>query len=39
LPSLSTEDVFMIVAKEIDISYEAMIGKILDSALKRYNLN
>ena len=39
LPSLSTEDVFMLVAKQIGISYEAMIGKILDSALKRYNLN
>jgi len=39
LPSLSTEDVFMLVAKEIGITYEQMIGKILDSALKRYNLN
>jgi D-alanine-D-alanine ligase len=39
LPSLSTEDVFMLVAKNIGISYEQMIGKILDSALKRYNLN
>ncbi len=39
LPSLSTEDVFMIVAKEIGISYEEIIGKILNSALKRNNLN
>ena len=38
LPSLSTEDVFMLVAKNIGISYEQMIGKILDSALRRYNL-
>lgn len=39
LPSLSTEDVFMMVAKEIGISYEEMIGKILNSALKRHNLS
>jgi len=39
LPSLSTEDVFMVVAKEIGISYEEVIGKILNSALKRHNLN
>jgi len=39
LPSLSTEDVFMVVAKEIGISYEEIIGKILNSALKRHNLN
>lgn len=39
LPSLSTEDVFFIVAKEIGITYEEMIGKILNSALKRYSLN
>ena len=39
LPSLSTEDVFMFVAKGIGISYEDIIGKILNSALKRYNLN
>jgi D-alanine-D-alanine ligase len=39
LPSLSTEDVFMVVAKEIGISYNEVIGKILNSALKRYNLN
>jgi len=39
LPSLSTEDVFMLVAKEIGVTYEQMIGKILESAIKRYNLN
>lgn len=39
LPSLSTEDVFMVVAKEIGISYEEVIGEILKSAFKRYNLN
>jgi len=39
LPSLSTEDVFMLVAKQIGITYEQIIGKILDSALKRNGLN
>jgi D-alanine-D-alanine ligase len=39
LPSLSTEDVFMTVAKEVGITYEEMIGKILRSALERYSLN
>lgn len=39
LPSLSTEDVFKMVAEEIGISYEQIIGKIIDSALTRNNLN
>ena len=39
LPSLSTEDVFMLIAKQIGITYPEMIGKILNCALKRYNLN
>jgi D-alanine-D-alanine ligase len=39
LPSLSTEDVFMLVAKNIGITYEEMIGKIVNSALKRHHLN
>lgn len=39
LPSLSTEDVFMLVAKAIGISYEEMIGRILECALNRHNLN
>lgn len=38
LPSLSTEDVFMLLAKTIGITYEQMIGRILSSALKRHNL-
>src|SRR3989338_2923902 len=39
LPSLSTEDVFLLVAKTIGATYEQMIGRILDSAIKRHNLN
>ncbi|MCM8796907.1 MAG: ATP-grasp domain-containing protein [Candidatus Omnitrophica bacterium] len=39
LPSLSTEDVFMVVAKRIGIGYEEIIRRILNSAIKRYNLN
>lgn len=39
LPSLSTEDVFMLVAKNIGISYGEIIGRILKSALARYGLN
>ena len=39
LPSLSTADVFPLVAKAAGSTYEAMIGEILDSALKRYSLN
>jgi D-alanine-D-alanine ligase len=38
LPSLSTEDIFPVVAKEIGITYDEIIGKILNSALKRYGL-
>jgi len=39
LPSLSTEDVFKLIAETIGITYEQIIGKILNSALKRHNLN
>jgi len=39
LPSLSTEDVFMLLAKNTGITYEQMIGKILNSAIKRHNLD
>jgi D-alanine-D-alanine ligase len=39
LPSLSTEDVFMLVAKNIGITYEQMVGKILASAIARNGLN
>jgi D-alanine-D-alanine ligase len=38
LPCLSKEDVFMIIAQKIGITYSQMIGKILNSALKRYNM-
>lgn len=38
LPSLSTEDVFMLISKTIGITYVQMIGKIINSALLRYNL-
>jgi D-alanine-D-alanine ligase len=37
LPSLSTEDVFMLIAKTVGITYEQMIGRILEAAFKRYN--
>lgn len=37
LPSLSTEDVFKLVAESIGITYEDIIGKILNSAIKRYS--
>jgi len=39
LPSLSTEDVFPLVAKEIGLSYNQIMGKILKVAFERYNLN
>jgi len=39
LPSLSTEDVFKLVAETMGITYEKIIGRILESALKRNNLN
>jgi D-alanine-D-alanine ligase len=39
LPSLSTEDVFMLISRVQGITYEQMIGKILNSALKRYGLS
>jgi len=39
LPSLSTEDVFMLVAQAKGLTYENIIGKILNSAIKRHNLN
>ncbi len=38
LPSLSSEDVFMVIAKALGISYNEIIGRILKSALKRCNL-
>jgi D-alanine-D-alanine ligase len=39
LPCLSTEDVFMLLAQQKGITYEQMIGRIINSALKRYRLN
>jgi len=39
LPSLSTEDVFMLVAKNIGITYEQMVGRILNSAIIRNGIN
>lgn len=39
LPSLSTEDVFTVVAQATGSSYEDMIARILKCALKRHNLN
>lgn len=39
LPSLSSEDIFMVVARACGLSYTEIIGRILKSALKRYNLN
>lgn len=37
LPSLSSADVFMVIAKKVGISYDEIIGKILKTAIKRYN--
>ncbi|MFH1355333.1 MAG: ATP-grasp domain-containing protein [Candidatus Omnitrophota bacterium] len=39
LPSLSIEDVFMLTAKRMNITFEEMIGRIIGSAFIRYNLN
>ena len=38
LPSLSTEDVFMYVAKAQGLSYNQIINRVLDAALVRYGL-
>ena len=38
LPSLSTADVFMDIAKVLGISYDAMIGRILKAAIQRHQL-
>ncbi len=38
LPSLSTEDVFMYVAKSRGLAYDTIINHILDAALVRYHL-
>jgi D-alanine-D-alanine ligase len=38
LPSLSTEDVFMIVSREMKVSYNKTVNRILDYALERYGI-
>jgi len=38
LPCLASDDVFMLIPKVLELSYPAIIGKILQSAFKRYNL-
>ena len=38
LPSLSTEDVFGILAQQQGISYDAMIAKIVEAAIERWGL-
>ena len=38
LPSLSTEDVFMTVARHMKVSYNSIIAKIVDYALERYGM-
>ena len=38
LPSLSTEDVFMTVAKHMKVSYNSIVNRILDYALERYGM-
>jgi len=38
LPSLSTEDVFFVVAKYLNIPYAQILNKILESAFSRYGL-
>lgn len=38
LPCLAAEDVFVLIPKVLGMTYPQMIGKILESAFKRYNL-
>jgi len=38
LPSLSTEDVFMIVSRQMKVSYNRTVNRILDYALERYGI-
>ncbi|MBM3251509.1 MAG: ATP-grasp domain-containing protein [Candidatus Omnitrophica bacterium] len=39
LPSLSNEDIFMVTAKVLGITFSQMLDKIIMTALKRYGLN
>jgi len=38
LPCLASDDVFMLIPKVMNIGYPEMIGRILESAFKRYSL-
>ncbi len=38
LPSLSTEDVFFLLAKHLGVPYHQMLGRILDAAVERWGL-
>lgn len=38
LPSLSSEDVFMAIARHMGLTYNDIIGKILNSAMQRHNI-
>ena len=38
LPSISTEDVFAVLAKYLDIPFSAMLGKIITTAMERNGL-
>ena len=38
LPCLASDDVFMLIPQVLNITYPQMLGKILESAFKRYNL-
>jgi D-alanine-D-alanine ligase len=38
LPSLSSEDVFMVIARDMGLTYNNIIGKILNSAMQRLNI-
>lgn len=38
LPSFSKEDVFPLIAKAVGTTYEALILKVIDAALRRYGL-
>jgi D-alanine-D-alanine ligase len=39
LPSLSSEDVFMTIAKHMGVTHESLLNRILNYALERYGLN
>lgn len=39
LPSLCSDDIFMMVAQQRKVSFASIIGEILNAAFKRYNIN